>query len=169
MDRVRGLFSGDEAELGLIGQAANLAGGGGEDTCCPALSFTQRLTGFAICGLSGVLFSLIAWTFWYSPSKFAFFFTTGNLLGLISTVFLVGPRRHLEMMWEETRRVAVAVYLLSMMATLVAIFFLHSALLSLVMIVCQYVAFAWYCLTFIPYGRETISGCLGGLTSSFRS
>lgn len=90
--------------------------------------------------------------------------TVGNIISLCGSLFLCGPVAQLKKMWAETRRAATIAYLGSLFLTLVVTFVPGvpgpKGLYLLLLMLCQYVAIFWYCLSYIPYARETVLGFL---------
>eukprot|EP00908_Phaeocystis_cordata_P014902 Transcript_26011.p4 GENE.Transcript_26011~~Transcript_26011.p4 ORF type:complete len:203 (-),score=80.57 Transcript_26011:123-731(-) len=127
--------------------------------CCPALTYKQRLIGVATCLALGAILSLssllsFAKLLLGNPAPFAFKYTAGNLLSLGATSFLVGPVRQLKDMLAPSRRAASAMYLATLAGTLVSVFVLRLASLSLLCIALQMLALTWYTLSYIPYGQS---------------
>jgi hypothetical protein len=83
--------------------------------------------------------------------------TVGNLLSLAGTLFLTGPQSQLKRMFHKSRKLASVFYLGSLVVTLILLllphFFLRGLILFFLMIG-QYIAIFWYCLSYIPYARE---------------
>ena len=88
-----------------------------------------------------------------NPLPFAFKYTAGNVVSLASTAFLVGPTRQLRGMLAPERRVASLAYIAALVGTLVSVLVLKLALLSLVFVLVQAIALAWYVLSYIPMGH----------------
>ena len=67
-------------------------------------------------------------------------------------------------MWAETRRTATIAYLGSLFLTLFVAFVPGIpgpvSLYLLLLMICQYISITWYCLSYIPYARETVLGFL---------
>ena len=149
------------------------------DACCPALTYQQRLWGFGICFGVGCLISLSSVLFFRkllagNPVPFALNYTVGNLIGLASTAFFVGPARQCKRMSHPTRAGAALIFVLAMVSTLVCALLLPVVtklptsvitLLVLVSIVIQFLAFFWYCLSYIPYGRRVFKACCASALS----
>jgi len=146
----------------------NLGGSGGgakEDEglvrvckCCPPLSFKQRCIGAFACLAIGALLSLgslssLAKLLLGNPLPFAFKYTLGNLLSLGATSFIVGPASQCRDMMAPSRKLASLMYFATLLGTLLSVFVLRSAMISLVFIVLQFVALTWYLLSYIPYGQ----------------
>ena len=91
--------------------------------------------------------------------------TVGNCLALAGSFFLMGPKAQWTRMWRESRQVATAMYLGSLALTLlVAFFYSHiwgpKGLYLLILMICQYIAITWYCLSYIPFAQEVLKGFL---------
>lgn len=127
------------------------------EQCCPELSYSTRLTGFAFCFVFGILISLTSLNSFTSvllgnPAPFAFKYTIGNVLSLCSYCFLVGPARQCAGMWAAERWIFTVCYLGSFAATLVCVFYLKNWLLTLVALSAQFVSMALYALSCLPAG-----------------
>jgi hypothetical protein len=161
----------DEEQASLLGDAAARGRGMAERiglvkpkpppsrfaACCPDLSYSTRLSGFAFCFILGNLLSLFSLTSFSSlllgnPFPFAFKYTVGNVLSLTSYCFLSGPRQQCASMFSSERWIFTTCYLGSFAATLICVFYLHSWLGTLVAIVIQFCAMFCYALsTIAPY------------------
>lgn len=110
---------------------------------CPSLTFKQRLYGFAICFIVGCVVSMSSMLSFSrlvagNPTPFALKYSVGNLIALLSTGFLMGPRTQLKRMSHPTRWLAALVYFITIIATLFLCFTPpHSALLVLICIIIQ--------------------------------
>lgn len=131
------------------------------DGGCLGLTYTQRLTGFALCLGSGMLCLLLAsvqlFAIVLAPHKFALMYTLANVLLLGSSVFLVGPVQQMKHMCAEHRAPASIAYLVSLLLTLYLALSHPSILLMLPMMAVQVIAFGWYIGTYIPF-RGYLSG-----------
>ena len=130
-------------------------------TCCPALTYQQRLIGFATCFFFGAILSLSALSSLGSllignAAPFAFKYTLGNLLSLGSSSFLVGPAKQCRDMSSPERRTASMVYVVTLCGTLWSVFKLKIQLVSFAFILLQFCALTWYMLSYIPYGQQCI-------------
>lgn len=76
-------------------------------------------------------------------------------------MFLMGPMAQLKRMFDKGRWVATAVYLASLLLTLVAAFVVRVGLLVLLCLICQLAALTWYCLSYVPFARQAVSSLLG--------
>jgi hypothetical protein len=128
-----------------------------------SLSRTQRFYGFGICFALGSLCSFLSAMFLpsvaVSPENFALTYSLGNLISMCSTAFLMGPAKQLRNMFQPVRAVATTVYILTLALTLIAALELQNPGLTLLMLVIQFAALCWYCLSYIPYGREVVTAC----------
>ncbi|KAL9180021.1 hypothetical protein ACHAXT_007991 [Thalassiosira profunda] len=140
---------------------------------CPKLTFhqpmhvctiAQRVTGFGICFTAGYLMTFASFRLFVklvagNPAPFVFLYSSGNLLSLMSSMFLSGPKRQFKSMFDEKRRTTSITYLATL-ATSIAVCFIPMptgpkiGLLVLLLLV-QMSASLWYTLSYIPYGRAT--------------
>ena len=86
--------------------------------------------------------------------------SVGNVLGLASSAFLVGPQTQLEQMASPVRLGATVTYLASIGVTVYAALILHEPLLTVLAMAVQFCALAWYCASYIPFGRYVIKQCV---------
>eukprot|EP00997_Jenningsia_sp_PLL12_P009111 NODE_6012_length_537_cov_31.405738_g5262_i0.p2 GENE.NODE_6012_length_537_cov_31.405738_g5262_i0~~NODE_6012_length_537_cov_31.405738_g5262_i0.p2 ORF type:complete len:117 (-),score=21.36 NODE_6012_length_537_cov_31.405738_g5262_i0:28-378(-) len=100
------------------------------------------------------------------PTKFAFFFTCGNVFLLASTCFLVGPLRQAQNMFDPTRISASVVYLISLPLTLFSALKFGSLMMVVAFVTLQLVAMLWYLLSYIPFARTIAKTTLGKLGQS---
>ena len=137
--------------------------GGGNDDSYFTLSWPQRIWGFLGCQGCGLLISLVSFAAIFSPRRFASLFTLGNVVTLLSTTFLVGPRRHARMMVAPTRLCATLVYFGFMACTIAAVALQNTPLAVVIFcVVCQFVAMEWYTLSYLPFGRTVALAILKG-------
>ena len=131
--------------------------------CLPSLTWKQRLTGCAVCFLIGMLVSVFAtFALVTSPTTFGVLYTFGNLLSLLSTGFLVGPMRQFKNMFHRKRITATLVFLALLIGTLAVAFGTGSTIGTLVMVLFQFLALAWYTISYIPYARDVVRKAIGG-------
>jgi hypothetical protein len=114
----------------------------------------------------GFFCEILSWTALSMGSyrKYAALMTIGNCMDLCATSMLMGPRRQLRNMFDSVRRTATCIYLCSMVATIISAFVLKSTFLCSVCCMVQYGAFIWYCLSYLPYGRQMATNCFFGCT-----
>lgn len=128
------------------------------------LTKRQRLYGavgcYALGAFCGFLSTLMMWGGPKHVKQFAFFYTVGNLCSIGSSLFLVGPRRQLQVMCLPVRRVACCIWIGAMVLTLIIAFgFPRAGPLVMLLVLIQYCAMLWYGASFIPYGRAILKKC----------
>jgi hypothetical protein len=99
-----------------------------------------------------------------NPLPFVLNYTFGHILQLSASTFLCGPKRQFKNMFDKNRRETSIVYLSCLVLTLVFVFIpmpgpLKLILLLMLMMV-QFCASIWYSLSYIPYGRKTLTQCV---------
>ena len=57
-----------------------------------------------------------------NPAPFVFLYTTGNIMSLMSSVFLSGPGRQFRLMFDEKRRTTSIVYLSALASSITVCF-----------------------------------------------
>jgi hypothetical protein len=57
-----------------------------------------------------------------NPAPFVFLYTTGNVMSLMSSVFLSGPGRQFRLMFDEKRRTTSIVYLVALSSSITVCF-----------------------------------------------
>lgn len=140
-----------------------------EDQCCemcPKLSYKQRLMGYATCfGLAFIL-SMGSWIRLADlvkgkPTPFVVFYTLGNILGIIGSLFLSGPAKQCRAMFDKTRICATLMYFLSIIMTIFCCYYkgipAESRLgIIILCIIVQWTAMVWYTISFIPFARDYV-------------
>ena len=137
----------------------------------PTLSLKDRLIGFAICFVFGYLLEFMALGSLVGlllgrSKKFAFLYTTGNIVSIFGTFFLIGPQRQLKYMLDPIRKGASLIFIFSIILTIISIYLFKSKLLVVLCVIIQFGAFIWYVMSYIPYGRDclrTISQIILGI------
>jgi len=133
---------------------------------CPKLTYSQRLTGFAACTGFGYLISLMGSLVLFGGFSdtnirtFISLYVVGNVLSLVATGFLCGPRAQCIKMWDPTRRFSTAFYLSMLIIVFAVAIAKQNIFLILALLFIQYCAGIWYTASFIPFGRKMILGCL---------
>jgi hypothetical protein len=123
------------------------------------LSYTTRLRCFVLCFGLGCVLSLMSSFTLLNPTKFAITYSIGNLLSVLSTGFLVGPKRQMSYACAPVRVVAFSIFIASFGATLISAFVIKKALVTLIFVIVQIIAGLWYSASYIPYGREILTKC----------
>lgn len=94
------------------------------------------------------------------PVPFALNYSFGNILSLMSSCFLCGPRKQFKNLFDERRKHTSITYLSCLAATLVVVFLPIQWTLQLFILICllitQCLASFWYSLSYVPYGRRTV-------------
>lgn len=138
-----------------------------ESPCLPSLTFRERCIGCGTCVVAGYLLSI--GSFWRlthlmtgNPTPFVVNSTVGNLIALAGSFFLMGPKAQLERMFHPSRRLATNAYMFCLALTLAVLVlpFPFKSLLLVVLILAQYVAVAWYCLSYVPFAQDAIAAYL---------
>ena len=127
----------------------------------PTLSLKDRLIGFAICFVFGYLLEFMALGSLVGlllgrSKKFAFLYTTGNIVSIFGTFFLIGPQRQLKYMLDPIRKGASLIFIFSIILTIISIYLFKSKLLTILCVIIQFGAFIWYVMSYIPYGRDCL-------------
>ncbi|WWC72056.1 uncharacterized protein I206_106016 [Kwoniella pini CBS 10737] len=126
------------------------------------LTRTQRIGGFAACYVGGLGVSLLGaiLLFLGATGAFATLFGVGAILSLLGTGFLIGFKTQLEKMFKPVRIIATILLFISIIMTFISAFVLP-AILCIVFVIIQYLAFLWYSLSYIPYARTLVKGWVG--------
>lgn len=153
MDKLRAVLSGRDGnnDNRNVLQAANEAS---------TLGWGSRLKGFIAFMVFGVVCSILGVCCLFIPKigliLFIVFYTLGNICSLISTMFLMGPLKQLKRMCDKTRAFATVVMITCLVLTLCAALWWKIFALTLVFVILQVLAFAWYSLSYIPFARDAI-------------
>ncbi|EFJ42503.1 hypothetical protein VOLCADRAFT_83604 [Volvox carteri f. nagariensis] len=142
----------EQEEKGLMGQIDEAM----------TLSWRNRLIGFGCCFGFGCLLTIISipmlWT--VQITKFAILYSVGSVVSVMSTLFLMGPVKQCQRMFEEKRILATIVYIAAIAGTLAVAFTTGNAGLCLIMLVIQLLALIWYCVTWIPGGQAALKSII---------
>mmetsp|Transcript_9124 Transcript_9124/g.31128 ORF Transcript_9124/g.31128 Transcript_9124/m.31128 type:complete len:175 (-) Transcript_9124:30-554(-) len=142
-------------------------GSGLEDMCgaCPKLTYQQRIIGFVCCAGLGYLLSFMGTLFLLQASAeglraFIALYIVGNFIALAATLFLIGPASQCKKMWHETRRFSTAFYLIMLIIVFAVAVAGVNVFVVLFLLLIEICAGMWYFLSYIPYGRKAVLGCL---------
>ena len=135
----------------------------------PSLSWNQRWYGFCGCFVLGGLMSLLSSFALVKGdiTNFAIFYSLGNIIAISSTGFVWGPKKQCKKMFHKSRAIATVIYLVCIVATLIVacadLGMENGAKIAvcIVLIIIQFIALCWYCLSYIPYARTMVKNCLG--------
>nr|CAH0102369.1 unnamed protein product [Daphnia galeata] len=161
MDKLRRALSGNDGgdeERGFVAQVVESS----------SLGWGTRVKGFIACFVIGIVLSVIGSVCLFFPRglvAFSVFYTTGNIVALVSTCFLMGPLNQCKKMFSPTRVVATVLVFVCLIMTLLSAFLWKKHGLALVFCIIQFLAMTWYSLSYIPYARDlvkkTVSTCIG--------
>ena len=82
-----------------------------------------------------------------------------------SSMFLMGPKKQFEIMFDEKRRITTIVLLTSIALTLLVAFVLKGAFRTILLFALVFVtsgALFWYIILCIPMAKKIVCGCFGG-------
>ena len=135
---------------------------------CPSLSFKTRVYGWAICFCIGMLISFVSSGLLKnlvngSMLKFAILYTAGTLTSLAASMFLWGPAAQCKAMFDKTRRWTTIIFLSCIVGVVVCCAvptFKGQVPLIMALVFLQFLAYFWYSLSFIPYGRSIFCKCV---------
>mmetsp|Transcript_8802 Transcript_8802/g.21495 ORF Transcript_8802/g.21495 Transcript_8802/m.21495 type:complete len:210 (-) Transcript_8802:1653-2282(-) len=134
----------------------------------PSLSLRERMLGCATMMLCGYLLSFgsffrVKHLFMGNPVPLVVNVTVGNVIALCGTCFLSGPQIQVQRMFHKSRKLASVFYLGSLGVTAFLLLLPHFPLRGLLLfslMIGQYVAITWYCLSYIPFARDFVTkGC----------
>ncbi|XP_057379931.1 vesicle transport protein SFT2B-like [Daphnia carinata] len=162
MDKLRRALSGNDGEdeeRGFVAQVVESS----------SLGWGTRVKGFVACFVIGIILSVIGSICLFFGSRglvaFSVFYTTGNIIALVSTCFLMGPLNQCKKMFSPTRVVATVLVFVCLILTLLSAFLWKKSGLALLFCIIQFLAMTWYSLSYIPYARDvvkkTVSACMG--------
>ncbi|KAL3807623.1 hypothetical protein ACHAXA_005253 [Cyclostephanos tholiformis] len=96
---------------------------------CPKMTYQQAdaIYGFIICFTCGYLTTFASFRLFVklvagNPAPFVFLYTTGNVMSLMSSMFLSGPSRQFRLMFDERRRTTSISYLAALAASITVCF-----------------------------------------------
>ena len=128
-----------------------------QNDCCPSLSKKQRIIGFMICLCMGLLCFALASMYFpvliMFARKFALLFSLGSVFTLGSFSFLWGPMNHMKHLFSKERVPFTSVYLATLFGTLYFALSLQSTVLTVIAAVGQFLALAWFTISYIPGGQ----------------
>ena len=107
-----------------------------------------------------MVISLFSMLMLMRPTSFALLYSTGNVVSLAATGFLIGPKRQLRSAFAKKRVLATVLFLGAIAATLAVALTLHSTILCIVFIIIQFCALVWYTASYIPFAQAAISSAV---------
>ena len=135
----------------------------------PKLTLKQKILSLAICVIFGFVLEFLSYMvlFFGKAGKkavaFAILYTIGNIVTILGMGFIVGFKSQYKSITHKNRLFASLLYFGSIILTLIVAFTVADPtrrLLLVLLIIIQYFAYIWYCLSYIPYGRTMIKKCL---------
>lgn len=130
----------------------------------PSLTLKERIMGFVICWVMGLLISLSSFGAFTDlvlgePFRFAILYSLGNLTSVASTMFLVGPMQQLKNMMHRKRRLSAGLYIGGLSFTLLTVLVAPDLTwLVIILVILQWAALLWYSLSYIPFGHRVATG-----------
>lgn len=136
---------------------------------CPKLTYKERLYGFGFCFTIGYLITFMSFKFFEdliagNPVPYVILYTFGNCISLLSSMFLCGPKRQFQRMFDDTRKITTIIYLSSLLASIIVCFLPLPSNLKLIILVLllltQLLASIWYTMSYIPLARRAFKRCV---------
>ncbi len=136
---------------------------------CPQLTYKQRIYGFGVCFGVGYLITLLSFSFFDelrdngNPVPFVVIYTLGNVVSLLSSMFLCGFKTQFRRMFDDTRKITTIVYLSTLVASIIICFIPFNAdvklLILVLLLIAQFLSSTWYTLSYIPFARRAVKKC----------
>ncbi len=135
---------------------------------CPQLTYQQRMIGFGACFLIGYLITFSSFNYFEdliagNPVPFVIIYTLGNIMSLLSSMFLCGPKRQVQRMFDDKRKITTIVYLSTLAASIIICLIPFDATAKLIILVIllmtQFFSSIWYTLSYIPMARRAVLKC----------
>jgi hypothetical protein len=128
---------------------------GNEEVCC-GLSYAERMIGFGICTLCGILSGSLAILslFMLNLRKFSVLFTVSVLLFLVALGLLTGWRRILRSFTERNRIIASLCLTGGVLGTLFFGLVKRRIILAIIGFIVEIISFLYFALSFIPGGER---------------
>ena len=128
------------------------------------LTYKQRLIGCGSCMVVGYLLSFgsvfrINALLHGNPLPYILTATMGNIVALAGSCFLSGPRAQMKTMFHQRRKLASCGYLGSLVLTVAFAFrtgMTGQKQVMMVLMACQYLSIAAYCLSYVPFIDEIL-------------
>ena len=132
------------------------------DSCCPDLTYKQRLIGFAVCSALGYVISTVGTLTLFGGftneniQTFAVLYVIGNIISIISSGFVSGPAAQCKSMWDESHRWVSGFYFSMIIVVFVVALTKQNIWLLIFCFVVEVLAATWYSISFIPFGRQIV-------------
>jgi len=126
------------------------------------LSYMQRMAGFAMTGIGGLVMMGMASMYLPMvligfPQKFAFTYAMSNLLLLLSSCFMVGPKKQIENMMQPSRAVAALGWLTSTIGLLYVVWRMRFFVYVVSALSVQVICLLYYVGTYLPWGNSWVT------------
>jgi len=133
------------------------------------------LIGWLSCSILGFLLSLIISLVFvlsnFNVTAYAILYSLGQVLNIGGSCFLSTPSGHLKDMTKKSRIIPSAVYILSIILTIVIAVATQIKGLVFLFLVIQVLAYYWYTISFIPFGQKILKNacecCIDSIKSWF--
>lgn len=127
------------------------------------LTRTQRIYGFVGCLAIGFILSLLGTLLLFVGmlASFAVLYAMGTIISLVGTGFLIGFGSQLKQMFKPVRVVATLVLIACIGLIFVGAFVIKNDILCIIFVIIEYLAYTWYCLSYIPYARTAVKNLIG--------
>lgn len=127
------------------------------------LTRTQRIYGFVGCLAIGFILSLLGTVLLFVGmlASFAVLYAMGTIISLVGTGFLIGFGSQLKQMFKPVRVVATLVLIACIGLIFVGAFVIKNDILCIIFVIIEYLAYTWYCLSYIPYARTAVKNLIG--------
>lgn len=114
------------------------------------MSYETRMYAFTGCFVAGFVLSLVSTLFLSTGNLtgFAIIYSCGNVVSMLATGFLVGPKRQCTLMFKKKRFIATIVFFVSLVVTLV-VAVRSNAILVIPFIIIQWLAGMWYVASYV--------------------
>ncbi|XP_062510890.1 vesicle transport protein SFT2B-like [Corticium candelabrum] len=142
----------EEEERGIMEEMKD------ELNCCKSLSWATRIKGFLICVAIGFVLSMLGTVMIFVGNFVAFgiLYSSGTITAICSSFFLMGPWRQVKKMVDPNRLIATIVMIITIILTFLAAFLWKNGGLCILFVILQFLAFTWYCLSYIPFARDCV-------------
>lgn len=141
----------------------------------PELSYQQRIGGYITCFLVSFILSIGSFTRLFllakgNPTPFVVFYTLGNIMAIIGSLFLSGPKNQCKRMFDRTRIFATLFYFTSIFVTIFCAFYEgipSNARVGIIIlcIIVQWIVSTSVCLSALQ--QVTLRPCFGTPFPSF--
>ena len=130
------------------------------ESCCPSLTFKQRLCCFLITALIGFGIMIFNFSFTLNRNNIILL-TVGTCFSIASTFFLNGYKEQMKNMLDPVRATTSIILVVSITATLlIAFLFPEQKTLFAFFYITQICSSFWYLLSYIPQAQNCFKKCM---------